>query len=74
MNTIKKYVATFLGGIFCLLILGPYCALRIAIRGAQEVARFRAEHGREPTEQEFDEISEYVAKECTHGLISRFHD
>jgi|HubBroStandDraft_3_1064219.scaffolds.fasta_scaffold289059_2 hypothetical protein len=74
MSKIKKFFATILGGIFSLLVFGPYCSVRIAIRGAQEIAAFRAEHRREPTEQEFDEISGRVAKECTHGLISWFRD
>jgi hypothetical protein len=43
----------------------PPTAIRIMRRGAEEVAKFRAEHGREPTDEEWREISRRVDKEVT---------
>jgi len=44
-------------------LLWPPTALRVIRRGAEAVAAFRAEHGREPTEQEWLEISRCVDRD-----------
>ena len=46
-------------------VLWPARAIRIMRLGAQRVAEFRAEHGREPTDEEWKEISRRVDKEVT---------
>lgn len=48
-----------------LVVLWPSTAIRIMRRGAEEAAKFRAEHGREPTEAEWNEISRRIDKEVT---------
>jgi hypothetical protein len=48
-----------------LLVLWPPVALRLIRRGAEEVAAFRAEHGREPTEQEWAEMARRIDREIT---------
>lgn len=44
-------------------LLWPPTVLRVIQRGAEEAAKFRAEHGREPTEQEWLEMSHRVDQE-----------
>jgi hypothetical protein len=46
-----------------LRIFWPPVAIRIIIRGAQVVAQFRAEQGREPTEREWREMANRVGRE-----------
>jgi hypothetical protein len=48
-----------------LTVLWPTTALRIMQRGSEEIAKFRAEHGREPTDAEWTEISRRVDAEVT---------
>ena len=46
-----------------LRVVLPWNVVRIMKRGAQVAAAFRAEHGREPTMQEWDMLSEQVSRE-----------
>lgn len=56
MNTIKTLLQL-------LRLCWPPAAIRIIRRGGLAIAQFRAEHGREPTEQEWKEIALRVERE-----------
>jgi hypothetical protein len=58
MDTIIKFLSA-------LRVFWPPHAIRIIVRGSQEVAAFRALHDREPTEQERSEIANRVGEEVT---------
>jgi hypothetical protein len=56
----QDFFATLFGG---LLLFGPIRMLRVIRRGSERVAAFREQHGREPTEPEWLEISRQVDEE-----------
>jgi len=63
MSKAIRVFTGFFSVIFGVLVVGPIQSIRIMRRGAQAVAVFRQQHGREPTEAEWEAISDRVGRE-----------